>query len=136
MFLSNIYFPCKINSTSTKNRNTELTASKLMDKLLPALVEEKYAIRLFLDYSASIDVLSHSILYDKFEINDIRRVSLDFIKVSFAKRSQYVCHDAIKSSIRCQQLGVIQGTKEALYFSISILVQVSVLMMKVYSMQT
>ena len=90
-----------------------------MDKLLPALKEKKYVICVFLDHSACFDTLSRSILYDKLERYGIRGVSLGFIKAYFANRSQYVCFDTVKSSIRRQELGVIQSSKtDPLFFDI------------------
>ena len=93
-----------------KKRNTELAALTSTDKLLPALEEKQYDICAFLDYSVCFDTLSRSILYDKLERYGIRGISLDFIKAYFANRSQYVYYDTVKSSIRCQELGVIQGS--------------------------
>ena len=81
-----------------------------MDKLLPALEEKQYAKCVFLDYSAWFDTLSRSILYDKLEKYGIRGISLDFIKAYFINRSQYVYYDTDKSSNRCQELGIIQGS--------------------------
>ena len=73
----------------------------------------------FLDYSACFNTPSLSILYDKLELYGIRWVSLDFIKAYNENRSQYVYFDAVKSSIRCQELGVIQGSKTSpLFFDI------------------
>ena len=90
----------------------------------------------FLDYSAYFNTLSCSILYDKLEIYGTRGLSLDFIKAYYENRSQCVCYDAVKSSISSQELGVIQGSKLAL-FSINILVisVECVVMMRVYNMQ-
>ena len=105
-----IFLP-KINSVSEKQRNTDLAALTLMDRLLPALEEEQYAICVFLDHSACFDILSRSILYDKLERYGIRSISLYFIRAYLANKSQYVFYDTVKSSIRCQELGVIQGSK-------------------------
>ena len=43
-------------------------------------------------------------------------MSLDFIKPHYGNRLQYVCYDAFKSSIRSQELGVIQGLKTGPFF--------------------
>ena len=46
-------------------------------------------------------------------------MNLEIIKAYSINRSQYVCYDAVKSSIRCQELGVIQGSKTSpLFFDI------------------
>ena len=67
----------------------------------------------------TIRVVSYSILYNKLDIYGIRGVSLDFIKADYENRSHYVCYDAVKSSIRSQELGVIQGSKTSpLFFDI------------------
>ena len=66
-------------------------------------------------YSACFDTPSCSILYDKLERYGIRGVSVDFIKAYYENRSQYVCYDVVKSPIRSQDLGVIQGSKLALF---------------------
>ena len=77
---------------------------------------EKICFMCFLGYAACFDTLSRSILYDKLEGYGIREVSLEFIKAYFANRSEYVCYDAGISSIRFQELGVIQGSKTGLLF--------------------
>ena len=60
-----------------KHRNTELVSLSLLDKVLQALEDKKYAICVFLDYSACFDTLSRSILYDKLERQGIRICSND-----------------------------------------------------------
>ena len=40
-----------------------------------------------------------------------------FIKAYFANTSQLVCYDPVKSTIRCQDTGVIQGSKTGPLFS-------------------
>ena len=46
-------------------------------------------------------------------------MTLDFIKAKYENRSQYVCCDAVKLSIRSQELGVIEGSKTGpLFFDI------------------
>ena len=70
----------------------------------------------FLDYSGCFDTLSCSIHLDTLVRYGMRGVSLDFIKDYFANRSQYVCYDAVKSSIRCQEIGFIQRSKTSPLF--------------------
>ena len=63
-----------------KHRKTELAALSILDKVLPAFEDNKYAMLVFLDYSACFDIVSRSLLYDKLERYGTRGVSLDFIK--------------------------------------------------------
>ena len=91
-----------------KNRNTELAALSLLDKLLPALKEENFTICVSLDYSVCFDILSRSKLFDKLERYGIRGVSLDFMKAYFSNRSKFVCYNSVTSCIKNQDLGVIQ----------------------------
>ena len=49
---------------------------------------------------------------------DIRGVSQGFIKVYSAIRSQNVCFGVVKSPIRYQRIGVIQGSKTGPFFVI------------------
>ena len=62
------------------------------------------------DFSVSFDTLSRSKLYG------IRGVNSDFIKAYYENRSQYVCYDAVESSIRSQELEVMQGWKTGPFF--------------------
>ena len=71
-----------------------MTALSLPDKVLPALEDKK------MQYGIS-------------------GVSLGFINAYYENRSQHVCYDAVKSLIRSQELGVIQGwTIGPLFFDI------------------
>ena len=53
---SNIQFLLEINSVSVKKRNTKLVTLSLLDKLLPALEEKKFALCVFLDYSVVLSL--------------------------------------------------------------------------------
>ena len=88
------------NHFGFQKKNTELVALTLINKSLPALAGKQYALCVFLDYSASLDTLSRSKIYDKIEGYGIRGVSLDFIMAYFANRSQFVYYYTVKSSIR------------------------------------
>ena len=96
---------------SEKNRNTELAALSLIDKVLPAMEEKKYAICIFLDYRACFDTISRDILYEKLERYGIRGLALKFIKSYFCNRKQYVLFNSCKSDVMVQNLGVVQGSK-------------------------
>ena len=70
----------------------------------------------FLEYSARFDTLSRSILYYKLERYDRRGISLVLIKACFTNKSHYVRRDVAKSSTRCQEVKVIQGSKIGIFF--------------------
>ena len=89
-------FPAKNQFGFRENRDTELTTLTLMDKFIPVLEEKKNDKCFFLKYSACFHTISRSILHDKLERYVIHGVILDFIKVYFANRSQYLCCDAFK----------------------------------------
>ena len=88
--------------------------------------------------TACFDTLSRSLLNDKLQRYGIRGVSLDSVKACFATRSQHVCYDAVKTSNKCQEIGVNQGSKTSPIFSVmhSSDFHVCALMMKVYFIRT
>ena len=94
-----------------KDRNTELAIFELLNKLLPAIEAKKYAVCVFLDYSACFDTLSRDVLYDKLDKYGIRGNTLNLFKSYFSDRLQYVNYEEVSSYKRYQNLGVIQGSK-------------------------
>ena len=63
---------------------------------------------IYVSFSNTLLASTHSLVIERY---GTRGVSLDFIKAYFANGSQYVYFDTVKSAIRCQELGVIQGSK-------------------------
>ena len=94
-----------------QNRNTELAALHLIDKILPAFEDGSYCLCVFLDFSACFDTISRDILYDKLFRYGVHGASLAFIKSYFRDRRQYVTYSNANSVIRQQDIGTIQGSK-------------------------
>ena len=62
-----------------KGKNTELAALCLINGLLPSISLKKYAICVFLDYSACFDTLCRELLLRKLDRYGVRGVPLKFL---------------------------------------------------------
>ena len=96
-----------------KDRSTELAACQLIDKITPAFQKGSYCICVFLDYSACFDTISRNILFSKLDKYGIRGLTLDFMKSYFQNRTQVVNYMDAKSKPMNQEIGIIQGSKNA-----------------------
>ena len=94
-----------------KNKNTELAIFSLINGVLPAFEESKFAICVFLDYSACFDTLCRDMLLRKLGRYGIRGPCYDLIKSYFTDRKQFVSYGNCDSATLAQKLGVIQGSK-------------------------
>ena len=94
-----------------KNKNCELAALELVNKIMPAIENNLYCLSVFLDYKACFDTISRDILITKLERYGIRGVGLKFLKSFFINRKQYVNFGSAKSDLVNQDLGVIQGSQ-------------------------
>ena len=94
-----------------KHRNTEMAIFTLIDRVLPAFQDKKYAICVFMDFSACFDTINRSLLLDKLNRYGIRGIVFDLMKSYLTDRKQFVYFDGSSSCILSQGLGVIQGSK-------------------------
>ena len=92
-------------------KSTEQATLMLIDRVMPALESGKYAICVFLDFSACFDTIDRNILFEKLNRYGVRGICLEFIKSYFTGRTQYVNVLECKSEVQHQNLGVIQGSK-------------------------
>ena len=94
-----------------KNKSTEMAVLDLIYKLLPAIENKKFAVCVFLDYSACFDTISRDILIKKLETYGITGTELALFKSYFANRRQYVFQNGAESSKCNQNIGVVQGSR-------------------------
>ena len=104
-FLSNNQFGFRAG------RNTEMAVLKLIERVMPAMSEGKFAIAVFLDFSAAFDTISRDLLMHKLNRYGVRGVPYGFLKSYFADRRQFVCVGNAKSETMDQKTGIIQGSK-------------------------
>ena len=120
----NSYFTCNAFLSDNqfgfrKEKSTELAVCELINRVLPAIRERKYAICVFLDYTACFDTISRTILLSKLHRYGIRGSSFQLLESYFADRQQYVFFGGERSSSLPQSHGVVQGSKTGpLFFDI------------------
>ena len=78
---------------------------------MPAIEHKKYAICIFLDYSACFDTICRDIILRKLDRYGVRGMSYNFVASYFTNREQQVKYGSSLSSCRVQSLGVVQGSK-------------------------
>ena len=83
----------------------------LIFKILPAIENKKFAICVFLDYTACFDTISRDMLIDKLEKYGIRGEELNLMKSYLSNRKQVVLHSGSVSSKMNQNIGVVQGSR-------------------------
>ena len=86
------------------NKSTEMAVHDLIFKLLPAFENKKYAICVFLDYSACFDTISREILLDKMKRYGVRGTELELIKSYLKGRQQYVNYSNTNSTHHQQNI--------------------------------
>ena len=94
-----------------KDRSTEMAIMDLIFKLLPALQNKKFAIVVFLDYSACFDTISRHILLKKLDQYGVRGKELKWFTSYLSDRRQYVVFNNAQSEIAAQDIGVVQGSR-------------------------
>ena len=94
-----------------KDRNTEMAILDLLSKILPAIEKKKFAIIVFLDYSACFDSISREILLKKLDAYGITGNDLRLIGSYLANRVQSVIFGNSESEKLTQDIGVIQGSR-------------------------
>ena len=94
-----------------KKKNTELAALTLVNRTLPAITNNKYALCIFLDFSACFDTICRDIFLKKLLLYGICPNSVDFLKSYLNDRRQQVIYNGKSSNESIQNLGVIQGSK-------------------------
>ena len=93
-----------------QHHSTYMALIVLMDKLISALEERKFALGLFLDLSKAFDTINHDIFFNKLDLYGIRGTTLCLFTTYLTNRYQYVEYDNEKSSKRKIVCGVPQGT--------------------------
>ena len=102
-----------------KGKNTELACISLVDRVIPAIENNEYAICIFLDFSACFDTLCRNILLGKIDNYGIRGNPHAMIQSYFSERDQCVKYNGCFSDTKTQEMGVIQGSKNGpLFFDI------------------
>ena len=80
----------------------------LIHRVLPAFQDKKYAICIFMDFSACFDSINRSLLLEKLNRYGIRGIVFDIMKSYLSDRKHFVYFDGSNSRILSQGLGVIQ----------------------------
>jgi hypothetical protein len=93
-----------------KQFSTEMALLLLTDKISAALELGEFVLGVFLDFSKAFDTVNHAILLDKLQHYGIRGVANNWIRSYLCERSQYVCYDGEKSSVKSISCGVPQGS--------------------------
>ena len=102
-----------------KKLNTEMAIFSLIDRMQIAFEDKCFGICIFLDYSKCFDIMCRYILFSKLEGYGVRGKPLQLIRSYFDGREQYVIYSDKKSTLRSQNLGVVQGSKcGPLYYDI------------------
>ena len=102
-----------------REKNTELACLSLIDRVLPAFVDQGYAICVFLDFSACFDTVDRTMALEKMHSYGVRGAPLELIKSYFTGRCQRVKYRGNLSNSAYQDIGVIQGSKMGpLFFDI------------------
>ena len=102
-----------------KKRSTELAIFSLVDRMQIPFEKKCYGICIFLDHSKCFDIMNRDILISKLQCYGIRGIPLDLIQSYFEERKQCVVYNGQTSSLRNQNLGVVQGSKTgSLYYDI------------------
>ena len=92
-------------------KSTEMAILDLIHKLLPAIEDKKFAVCVFLDYSACFDTISRDILLDKAWAYGVRGEESELLKSYLTSRFQFISLDGVESRKLQQNIGVIQGSR-------------------------
>ena len=94
-----------------KQRNTEMAIFSLLERIIPAFENRAFALTVFLDFSACFDTVDRDILLNKLYRYGIRDSAQKLISSYFENRSQQVVYLKHLSSVKQQNLGVVQGSR-------------------------
>ena len=106
-------------------KNTELAVFNLLFKVLPAIESKKFALCLFLDYSACFDTIDRNLLIQKLQRYGLSDRSISLIKSYFDDRHQYVKYRETNSIMTQQTVGVIQGSRLGPLYSLIFIQMIS-----------
>ena len=81
-----------------------------MTKILQAIDNSEYTIRVFLDLAKAFDTVNHEILLKKLEHYGIRGIALEWFKNYPANRKQIIKYKSEKSESLTIKCGVPQGS--------------------------
>ena len=89
-----------------KGKNTELAVLDLLHRVLPSIQDKKFAICVFLDYSACFDTICRDILLKKLERYGVRNSCLNLFKSYLTDRRQYVEYKNFRSAdiFNCERM--------------------------------
>ena len=110
-YLMNFNILCSNQYGFRKNHSTALALIDLHDKISTASDRGGFSVGIFLDLSKAFDTVNHVILFD------ISGLTLDWIRIYFSNRKQYVeynGHRSLRKEISCE---VRQGSiRRPLFF--------------------
>ena len=98
-YLMNFNILCSNQYGFRKNHSTALALIDLHDKISTASDRGGFSVGIFLDLSKAFDTVNHVILFD------IRGLTLDWIRIYFSNRKQYVeynGHRSLRKEISCE----------------------------------
>ena len=82
----------------------------LLDSIITAVDNGKFALGIFLDFSKAFDTVNHSILLSKLEHYGIRGVALNWITSYLTERKQFCTFNKSKSNTELITCGIPQGS--------------------------
>ena len=89
----------------------------LTEQLFNELNSENHILSVSVDLQMAFDTLNHLKFLRKLEEINIRGVSLEFFRIYFANRQQFVRLNGTKSSLKQISIGVPQGSINARFCS-------------------
>ena len=102
-----------------KGKCTETAVLTLINRVLPAIENKKFAVCIFLDFSSCFDTISRPLLSQKVHRYGFDTPEVEFINSYFSERKEIIFHNGHYSQVREQELGVVQGSKNGpLFFDI------------------
>ena len=97
----------------------ETAALTLINRVLPAIENKKFAICKFFDFSSCFDTISKPLSSQEVHRYRFDTPEVEFINSYFSERKEIIFHNVHYSQVRKQELGVVQGSKNGpLFFDI------------------
>jgi len=87
----------------------------LYDKISSALGAKNMQLEYFLDFSKAFDTVNHEIVFDKYHYG-IRGLVLEWVKIYFSKRTQFVEYNGFWSTPIRSSVGFRKGQFSFPYF--------------------
>lgn len=92
------------------HKSTELALLQQKEYVLRSFEEKKVVLGVFIDFSQAFDCINHDILLSKLDRYGFRGCVHSLLASYLANRTQYVCIDTHKSSVKRIIAGVPQGS--------------------------